>query len=255
MTVSHVKDDMSLESLIGRVADEFLRRFLDHRPIQARRPTVAERVRKWVRRHRRLVAAALAVLALAVVGLTVGTVLIWREKQRAEARFRLAREAVDEMYRDVAEQWLANQPGMQQVQRRFLEKALRYYEEFAREKGTDLSVRSETAHAHLRVGQIRLALGPHAEAEAAYQGAIDHYRVLLQQFPEEAGFRHNLSSAEANLGGVFYAAGRLEEAEKLLRQSIDTFTRQGQLEITDRSARNDISGFQNNLASGRRQRL
>ena len=49
------------------LADD-LRRYLDDQPVQARRPTVRDRVAKWARRHRRFVAAAvLAVIASAVL--------------------------------------------------------------------------------------------------------------------------------------------------------------------------------------------
>jgi serine/threonine protein kinase len=47
-----------------------LRRFLEHRPIQARRPTLLEWSAKWARRHWTVVAIALVVLATSVVGLS-----------------------------------------------------------------------------------------------------------------------------------------------------------------------------------------
>ena len=40
------------------------------------------------------------------------------------------------MYTQVAEQWLENEPRMTPLQRSFLEKALGYYQDFAREAGT-----------------------------------------------------------------------------------------------------------------------
>jgi serine/threonine protein kinase/Flp pilus assembly protein TadD len=46
------------------LADD-LRRWLDDRPIQARRPTLVQRLRKWARRHRTVVWAAAVVLMLA----------------------------------------------------------------------------------------------------------------------------------------------------------------------------------------------
>jgi serine/threonine protein kinase len=60
-------------------AQEFaddLRRFLEDRPILAKRPTLVERAWKWGRRNRRLVAAAVVVLMLATAGLLASTVLI-----------------------------------------------------------------------------------------------------------------------------------------------------------------------------------
>src|SRR5262249_24570207 len=64
------------------VADD-LRRFLEHKPIQARRPTLAQRLRKWVRRHRAAVwSAAAALLVAARVG---GGEWLRRAQQRAAA--------------------------------------------------------------------------------------------------------------------------------------------------------------------------
>jgi WD40 repeat protein/serine/threonine protein kinase len=57
------------------LADD-LRRFLDDKPILARRPTLRERGRKWVRRHKPVVVAAAVVLVMALVALAVSSVLI-----------------------------------------------------------------------------------------------------------------------------------------------------------------------------------
>src|SRR5262249_21702886 len=48
------------------LADD-LRRFLEDQPIRARRANLAKRVRKWARRHKAEVAAAIACLMVAVV--------------------------------------------------------------------------------------------------------------------------------------------------------------------------------------------
>jgi serine/threonine protein kinase/tetratricopeptide (TPR) repeat protein len=62
------------------LADD-LRRFLEDKPILARRPTLVRRARKWTRRHPPVVWSALIVLMLAVMML-VGSG-IWFERQRA----------------------------------------------------------------------------------------------------------------------------------------------------------------------------
>jgi WD40 repeat protein len=58
-----------------------LRRFLDDKPIKAKRPTLRQRAAKWARRHRTVVRAALVVLLLAVVALAVSTGFIWQAKE------------------------------------------------------------------------------------------------------------------------------------------------------------------------------
>jgi WD40 repeat protein/serine/threonine protein kinase len=70
------------------LADD-LRRFLEDKPIQARRPTLWQRVRKWARRHRPVVrtasVAAVVILVLAVIGLAASNVAIRQEKAQTDA--------------------------------------------------------------------------------------------------------------------------------------------------------------------------
>jgi WD40 repeat protein/serine/threonine protein kinase len=84
------KDPADRYATAQELADD-LRRFLDDRPIQARRPTLVKRLAKWGRRHRRLVAASAVVMLLAVLGLTVGIVLIARERDATLERERALR--------------------------------------------------------------------------------------------------------------------------------------------------------------------
>jgi len=76
---------------------EDLRRFLDDRPIQARRPTLAQRARKWSRRHRGVVGAAVcgAVILLATVAalLAVNNAQIRQEQARTKQEKKNAEEA------------------------------------------------------------------------------------------------------------------------------------------------------------------
>jgi hypothetical protein len=139
-------------------------RYLDDEPVQACPPSALYRFRKFARRNRvpLAIAASAALLVLLVVaGLATGMVLLGQantriEEQRDVARQKqqLARDAVDEMYSDVAEEWLSSQPGLQPVQRKFLQKALRYYEEFAKDDDTDPDVRMKRGIAYFRIGKM-----------------------------------------------------------------------------------------------------
>src|SRR5207247_11121807 len=77
------------------LADD-LRRFLDDRPILARRPSLVQRSVKWARRYRAAVASASAGLLLAVVALTVGLVSVSRERAETARQRDIARRTVDE---------------------------------------------------------------------------------------------------------------------------------------------------------------
>jgi WD40 repeat protein/predicted Ser/Thr protein kinase len=63
------------------LADD-LRRFIEDRPIQARRPSTAERMAKWGRRHRKAVLSAVCVGMAALIGLGASTLLLSRAYRR-----------------------------------------------------------------------------------------------------------------------------------------------------------------------------
>ena len=75
------KEQATRYATARELADD-LRRFLEDKPIRAQRPTPWERVVKWARRHPSVVAATSIVLALALVGSSLATVLVWREQGR-----------------------------------------------------------------------------------------------------------------------------------------------------------------------------
>jgi serine/threonine protein kinase len=144
-------------------AQEFaddLRRFLDNRPILARRPTLVQRVRKWARRHPSFVGAAIVLLVLLTA---VSLVSAWqiraayqRERQRAleaDERFQLAKQSVDEMI-DISEQELAGNPGMEAPRKRLLEAALGYYGRFIEERRDDPGAQADLARTKERVQKI-----------------------------------------------------------------------------------------------------
>jgi WD40 repeat protein/serine/threonine protein kinase len=62
------------------LADD-LRRFLEDKPIKAKRPSLRQRAAKWARRHKTVVRAAMVVVVLAVAALAASTALIWQANE------------------------------------------------------------------------------------------------------------------------------------------------------------------------------
>ena len=75
-----------------------LRRFIDDQPILARRPSVMERTLRWARRHKELVATALAILVLTLAVSPVITAAFWALARRAEAETKKRVDFVIESY-------------------------------------------------------------------------------------------------------------------------------------------------------------
>ncbi len=210
---------------------EDLRRLLADEPIQARRVTAPSGwpagagSNPWVAG----LAAALAVVTLAALVLITWK---WREavdqrrladassalalrkqteadrsatlalQKQAEAHRQraLARKAVDEMYTEFAEKWLADRPLLENVQRDFLAKALAYYREFAREEASDPALLFEVGRAYRRVGEIQVALGQNEEARPDLQRACDLFKARLTSEPGHLDARRELARSHHALG-------------------------------------------------------
>ena len=150
----------------AELADD-LHRFLEHRPILARRPTAVQRLRKWGRRHPSLVVAAAILLVIVSIVSVASAALInveksakeaafQRERDRAEEaenRFRLARRSVDEMIQ-ISEQELAGKPHFDSVRRRLLDAALIYYQEFIDQRRDNPAAQEELRETKARVQKI-----------------------------------------------------------------------------------------------------
>jgi serine/threonine protein kinase len=151
-------------------AQEFaddLHRFLDNKPIRARRPTLAQRGRKWAQRHPSFLIWAAVVLCLLFAGSGVANWLLQQEKknteiayqnekkrkEEAEQHLKIARNAVDEMIQ-VSEEELLDKPGMGELRNRLLFSALKYYQQFIEQSEDDPRAQAELAATKERVEKI-----------------------------------------------------------------------------------------------------
>jgi tetratricopeptide (TPR) repeat protein/protocatechuate 3,4-dioxygenase beta subunit len=235
-------------------ANELVRdieRHLGHEPVAAGPPSMVYRMKKFVRRNRTAVAVGLVVLASLVVGLalaTTGFVQASRERdralaaeaesvrqrdsaqtqhQRAEANFQKARDAVDRMLTQVAEE-LPRLPGMPerldppqvaQIKQALLEDALEYYEGFLEERSSDPLVRYETAHAYLRVGDITKLMRQYERSEETYIAAASLLKGLVAEFADEPDYHTDLARSYHGQAELLWEVGRLKEAEKAFREA------------------------------------
>ena len=219
-----------LKAMARRPADRYptplaladdVRRWLADEPVAAFRDPWTTRLARLAKRHRTAVAAAGALLATAVVALAIAAVVVGRERDEARLQRRQARQAVDDNYTRVAEEWLADR--LDPLQREFLTKALAYYRDFAGPDAGDIGLRQERGRAYLRMGDVLRKLGPRAEAEPAYRQAVAILGRVAADDPADARHRDGQAEATYRLGAERAArrgAGELDEAARLFRQAI-----------------------------------
>jgi serine/threonine protein kinase len=205
------------------MADD-LRRFLDNKPILARRPTLRDRASKWLRRHPELAWASVVVLVIAVAALTISAVVIKGERDQAqvernEARAR-RRDAIDALNRmlDFAHHRVDEQPHLPESQLAELRQALSPYEQLL--LPSDREERFGLGAAYRKVGVIHIYLEDQPKAEAALRQAIALLTPLAIECPDVAAYGAELAAAHGNFGSLLHFTGRLEEAEAALHQSL-----------------------------------
>jgi serine/threonine protein kinase/Tfp pilus assembly protein PilF len=208
------------ETANGFAAD--VQRYLADEPVQACPPSMAYRFRKFARRNR---------VALLTMGLVAFTLLfglgisLWqavratraqeaeaRQRNRAQANLRLSLESLDEMYTELAMKRLAQRPDLKELQRQYLQRALVFYQRFAKENSDDPTVRFETAKAFHRVGDIQHELGHAREAMDALNQARSLYEVILADTDKDADPKRRLGLCLNRLAVILTDLGRFPEA-------------------------------------------
>jgi serine/threonine protein kinase len=178
------------------LADD-LQRFLKDEPIRARPPTLAQRVRKWARRHRSVVASA--VVALLVILAVVAGSLGWVVRDRAARHARIAGDlqvALDQAERALRDgKWPLAQAAAIHVRDLLKEADARPDAgERARDLFRDLATDEADRHLLAELETIRLrhtaAGAPHrpfllAEALPEYQEAFQDHGRLVPPAPAE----------------------------------------------------------------------
>ena len=197
---------------------EDLRRFLDGRPILARRPGLATRASRWARRNRGGVAFALTVVALFLLGTTVGLGFLWREQVRTRENLRVALIALDEFCLSTTGLELTRDPERVQDVQDLQLRALTIYERMLRENPADREARWAAEQAEHRVANL-LAKSPRfAEAEAAYRSAHQNLAILLAADPGHLPYRQESADLLADWGSRQPAGA--PDAQKHRRQAM-----------------------------------
>jgi eukaryotic-like serine/threonine-protein kinase len=155
--------------------------FLDGKPVRARDTGVVERSWKWAKR-RPTIAALIFGLAVTAVSGMAAVIWQWRAAvaARDEARqaLKMASEAVNTSYKEVSEDFLLNEPGMQPLRERLLKLSLPYYKAFAEQNTNDPALQVQLANAFFRWGTITGEIGSKEESKRILSTAIGHFKAL-----------------------------------------------------------------------------
>ena len=221
-----------------------LKRFLENRPILARRPNPVELATMWARRHRPLVASTAAVVALALV---VGSTLVWRAKVRTDAALAslgASKKQTDEALTSLRESAVRERIGFESTfvamdqmlhprlvghrlagrppsdeDRQAYRSAVAFYERVAG-LFADASGQGElVAKALRRAGLYRMILGD-ARADRDYRRALDVYEALAAKQPSWIWLRTGLIDTLREYARELEGAGRSGESGDSLDRAL-----------------------------------
>ncbi|MFO0811462.1 MAG: serine/threonine-protein kinase [Gemmataceae bacterium] len=215
--------------------------WLADEPVTAFPEPAGMRLRRWVRRHARLVTGLAATLAVGVVAFAL---LAWQrelarqgianeqaataaerdkvaeERDRAVVARKVTREALDAMVSGVTGESVATQTELSEEQKAFLRRALKYYERFAAEPGEDREGRERLAKAHIQLATIHQRLGQKEEAAAVARRAVELYGGLAADFPTAPGYRSELAGGHHLYALMLKGVGKRAEAEAEYRAAL-----------------------------------
>lgn len=144
-----------------------LRRYLAEIPITARRPSISDQLRKWMRRHPTAVISALLAMIVTMISLAVATCVVMHQKSltqqslareqlratQAEKRLATAQAAADEMI-SMAQNEFTRTPMEETLRLRLLSSALTYYQALLDDPDLDAPVRAELTRTFDQVAKI-----------------------------------------------------------------------------------------------------
>ena len=234
------------------LADD-LRRHLDGEPILARPISRPERLAKWARRRPwQAVSAALA--ALATIGLVVGTLVhnaqlraevtrteqqadeARRQRERADAQYRSARDAVARMAHRFNDPRFAGLTIPVEFRRQIIEDALEFYEGAVRDDApASLAERIDKAHALKEAATLQTMLGRQGDAERTLRRSL----ALIDALP--AGDAARPIALDSRVEGLVKLGLMISNDAKRTDEAIASVTLA--IEAAERLARDDPSSI------------
>jgi len=219
----------------GELVEDF-QRFLEDRPIRARRAGAAERAWRWARRNRTVAAlagaASISVILVAVVS-SLGylharraNAEVRRALDRAETTSTLAQGVLQRIFDRMAPSRIKTatsmtleasegeaieipvQPVLSKEAASLLETLLVFYDELSAQEEGGGKLKGKIADANRRVGDIRQRLGDYERAEAAYRRALEIGGGPEGGSDADPDARVEIAAIYNELGSVYRATDR-----------------------------------------------
>ncbi|MEQ8850076.1 protein kinase [Botrimarina sp.] len=229
------KDRDARYASAGDLRDD-LRRYLEGLPTIARPPGVADRVGKWMRRRRRMVATAAVASALVAVVSLAALVVVNQARGRAEQALaelgsqRQLSESLAEEARDLLHHFgveltdrLAPLPGSEAIRAKALVDTLAYYEKFLRKSGdqADHDGDADAARVRVRAAAVAERLGRRDHANRLYERSAVALEQALRDDADDTDAAWWLARCLHNHALLLGSEGQADPARDAIARSVE----------------------------------
>jgi serine/threonine protein kinase len=199
--------------------EEDLARYLEGKPVLARKATPIYRLRKFVERHR-----VATLTTSATVAILAGSILVHQwQSRRADLRVRRVEILANSAITGLAEK-LEQSPGSTDIQASLFHGALGYLEQLRQDSGNDPRLLLLLSKAYEHVGDLEGSpfvanLGNSGSAIASYREALRTASEARSRLPGEESTRAVIE-AQQRLAGLEVFLGNVREARENYGQSL-----------------------------------
>jgi tetratricopeptide (TPR) repeat protein len=229
----------------AELADD-LRRFAAERPIQARRPPLAERCARWARRHKAVVRTAALTAALAII---VGGGLLWRERsvalaerdtanrhrERSEQNLRITTGTLMSIHYLLTSDPYRVRPELREVREKIAGETLSLYTSLIDDEHPDPLVRRDSAATHLCLACFHFRGRDLDQSAAEFSRAATVWTRLADENRADWRYRGEAGTAYDQLGQVYFLAGNMDGADAAFRSAQEAYLQSIRLRPEDYS--------------------
>jgi eukaryotic-like serine/threonine-protein kinase len=211
---------------------EDIQRYLNGQPVIAVRATWGYVARKFIRRNRLAVSAAV-ILALSLAAGIAGT--LWQahiarqQRASAEQRFNDVRRLANYLLFDLYDS-VGKIPGTMPVQADMAGRTLEYLDRLAAIRSDDPGLRLELAQGYLRLATILSAklglgdsLGSNGKAVEVARKALDIIEPLARERPGDLEVQRTEAAVEEQYGGALELTGQSKDSFPRLLKAAESF--------------------------------
>jgi serine/threonine protein kinase len=199
--------------------DQDLLRFLDSKPVRARRSTSIYRLRKFVARHR-----TPTLMAGATSAVLAGSMLFFSaESHLADVRLKRIQTLADAAISDMTQK-LQQSSASVELQTSVFQGTLGYLNQLRQESWNDPRLLLKLSKAYSRVGDLEgspvaASLGNTQDAISSYQGALRTAIAARNRLPGEESMKAVIEAYQ-QLGQLEFFSGNLREAHDHYQQGL-----------------------------------